>query len=158
MQVPFIRINSAKSDKTDVVIKESSNKISVQLKYGDFSVDLRDISKTWFRRGLLYLCDYDTFIPTLPELDQFIENESNTIKGFLYNRMSANENINNPAMYNCNKLHALYTAVQAGLNIPNTIISRKDLILKILLLKMKSVSRKAFKIFMRNKKRIDMYS
>lgn len=125
MQVPFIRINSAKSDKTDVVIKESSNKISVQLKYGDFSVDLRDISKTWFRRGLLYLCDYDTFIPTLPELDQFIENESNTIKGFLYNRMSANENINNPAMYNCNKLHALYTAVQAGLNIPNTIISRK---------------------------------
>lgn len=125
LQVPFIRINSVKSYKTDVVIKGTSNEISVRLKYGDYIVDLRDIRKTWFRRGLLYLCDYDSFVSSLPELDQFIENESNTLKDFLYDRMSANERINNPAVYNCNKLRALYTAVKVGLNIPNTIISKK---------------------------------
>lgn len=125
MQVSFIRINSVRSYKTDVVIRGSSNEISVQLKYGEYIVDLSNIKKTWFRRGLLYLSDYDSFVPSLPELDQYIENESDTLKGFLYKRMSDNERINNPAVYNCNKLCALNMAVKVGLNIPNTIISRK---------------------------------
>lgn len=125
LQVPFIRINSITSNKTDVVISGSSNEISVRLKFEENIVDLKNIKKTWFRRGLLYLCDYESFLLSLSELDQFIENESNTLKGFLYESMSANQKINDPTQYNYNKLRALSNAVRVGFNIPNTIISRK---------------------------------
>lgn len=122
--VPYTRINSNTSYKSAVSINGTCNEIITIMKFGDNAINLMNVKKTWFRRGLLFLCDNDSFIMALPELDYFIENESTTLKGFLYESMSINQKINDPAIYNYNKLCALSCATKVGLKIPNTLISK----------------------------------
>jgi len=125
-QVPYIRINSNLSYKTVLSINGTHDEIITYLQFGKHQVNLRDVKTTWFRRGLLFLCDKNSIVLDVPELDYFIENESNTLKGFIYENMSINQAINNPVIYNYNKLNALSSATKVGLNIPNTLISKNS--------------------------------
>lgn len=129
VDVKRINENSSLNLLQKIVPKDET----VQIKLEISSVDLNEISFVWFRRGHILhrhrqmtTRQEDSFLPQgYSSIDHYLENENNSLTEFLYHRLSLKKHLSNPQNYNSNKIIALYAAVEAGLAIPQTIITNK---------------------------------
>lgn len=125
--IPYLRLNSEKFVNPKIEIKETPTETSVILSKNGFKVDLSQTEIVWFRRGHLYAYSpyYGKEISSvvMAELNEHIENESSTLRHYVYQILANKKKINYPDEYNYNKLIALHEAAKVGLKIPYTIVS-----------------------------------
>lgn len=126
-QTPWRRVNKEKMSRYEVTVDFEDNREKILLKTDGGEIDLNDIHKTWFRRGYLQ-CDYPT--PSCPDpkagnsMRKHLENESRTLEYFLYHILKEKPYINDPPLYNYNKLIALHEARKLGWLTPSTLVCR----------------------------------
>ena len=59
------------------------------------------------------------------ELIKHLENEERTLLNFIYQQLKTKKSLNIPTVYNMNKLIGLSKAIDAGLRVPNTLVTQK---------------------------------
>ena len=124
---PFKRINREKINNYNVAIHFKNDKLSVYLHNSSDVISFEKITTVWFRRGYFDLFS-NSFSIDLPEITtksicKHLANETKTLESFLYSLLKEKTAINDPGVYNYNKLIALHEAQKIGLAIPPTLIS-----------------------------------
>lgn len=125
-KIPFTRVNKIDSfDQIKIQLSKTENQISLE---GEKKLDTKVIKGYWFRRGGLSL--KVKALPTLkdnPALQKAIESTNNfelkTISNYIYNKLDQVKSIGSYFMAGINKLVVLSKAQEAGLNIPDTLLT-----------------------------------
>lgn len=106
------------------------NGLSIKFNIKKCSLPLDEISAVWFRRGAIRhvapaeFVDFEK-INNPYGIRKYFRNESNTLDEFLVHILKEKKSPNHPYAYNSNKLIALKVAMDEGLNIPQTLITRR---------------------------------
>jgi ATP-GRASP peptide maturase of grasp-with-spasm system len=135
-EVPHVRINASDiaraHENSGAVYSISKDGVSVRLKLEGKEIDLSDIKVVWFRR---WAYSADVSIPSV-FADQSYRSDSNVffacnhlfkelqaVTKFLISVLSSAKWLSDPKNAAPNKLHVLKTASEAGLDVPDTIIT-----------------------------------
>ena len=118
---PFIRINE--EEKVSITkLKINNEKEDCQLCYKDQKVNFSDIRSVWYRRGGMSF-DEEEFIFDDKIQKKYAHLDFSILREFLFKKLEKKKSINNYNSRAVNKLIALDTAKQYGLDIPNTLIT-----------------------------------
>jgi ATP-GRASP peptide maturase of grasp-with-spasm system len=124
----YIRLNRALSQNCIQNVYFDGSEVKVEIKLGNQLIDLSKISVFWCRRGK-FRHTINPIITDNIELDKvLIEHhltELRRLTEFTHTFLEESSCINNPKLYNVNKLNLLRQAQKCGLKIPKTLISRR---------------------------------
>ncbi len=133
--LPFVRMNTNKAYAFVSKVQLVSGQWHIEVAYEGRNWMLNDFSFIWFRRGYFNFKGYHIANQAYPGdglLDRLIQNhldeEIKTLRDFVYGYIATNiPCLNNPMVYNINKLMVLEAARKEGLSIPPTcILTRKS--------------------------------
>ncbi|MEX0597916.1 MAG: grasp-with-spasm system ATP-grasp peptide maturase [Candidatus Paceibacterota bacterium] len=124
----YVRINTPDFRVLNVFIK--NEKLKIEFTDGECKYILDDFNQVWCRRGsieikLPNINKFNIRTSFKPKIHQHLNNEANTLKDFISNRLQEMNSINSPNKYNLNKLEVLKEARELGLRIPDTYISEQ---------------------------------
>ncbi len=134
LKIPFLDI--VEDDAVDIIdsIEIINDEVKIWFCYNGKRYDLCNFKVIWFRRA--------HFLFTLPKINQkvgknpkvipaihkHLDEELQTLNSFIYEYLKKSSIvINDPLVYNFNKLIGLINARKAGLRIPDTLIARKKI-------------------------------
>lgn len=124
----FIRIN--KEDNVDIFDKIliSNKNNSINFRHKKINFCLEDIKIIWFRRGIFNISGFETDHQSLKNYKVAFKNhfydQKKVISEYVYWKLLTINHINDPFNYNVNKLIVLNEAVNCGLLIPQSLISK----------------------------------
>lgn len=125
MQKPFVIINE-ESSVTVENIQLNTKDISFNLIIDKRNYYSKDITSVWFRRGgirlLFHKIDNSLDEEFRKGLKDFMVDEMTIVRDFIMNEFKAKYHIGN--LGNTNKLNVLKVALDVGLNIPDTLITK----------------------------------
>jgi len=127
-KIPFLRIDAEYTKKIINKININNTDVDIIITYKGKNYSIKQFAIIWNRRGY--------FKVNLPNVDLIhiknnklkhivykqLKEERETLLNFIYHKMSDQFHINDPRVYNINKLIVLDAAVSCGLQIPNTYI------------------------------------
>jgi ATP-GRASP peptide maturase of grasp-with-spasm system len=135
-KIPFLRINNDENIDIikSVVISNDTNEIVI--KHNEKEYKLSEFTIIWNRRG--YFRASMTSLQTtnlsikkaFNNVEVHLKDEVKTLFDYIYYKVDEIPHINNPRMYNANKLIALDMAVKSGIKIPLSYISKDISVLK----------------------------
>jgi ATP-GRASP peptide maturase of grasp-with-spasm system len=133
-QIPYKRINLQNGYNIVRELTINQGKIDIVFRIDDADINLSDIVAVWFRRGHLYFYSWFDFRTIegknlKKEVIKHLENEDVTLLHFIYQQLKTKKSLNVPLVYNMNKLIGLSKAIDAGLKVPNTLVTNKKEIL-----------------------------
>ena len=124
----FVRINQENFFNPILDVRISIDESSIQIMVDDRYLNFSEISTIWARRGyariypIIHQKEYSPEI--VDNLKRHMNNESETLRSYIWELFSTKKMINHPEKYNFNKLIALHYAASIGLEIPDTIVTR----------------------------------
>lgn len=134
-QIKFIRLNDENTKNVSVVLHIGNGDSIISFKNNEIQFELSQICKTWFRRGNFNFMPSNKIALNLDRkavanINQHIDSENQTLVHFLYHYLKQKSVLNDPRIYNSNKLITLFEAQKAGLLIPSTLITDDVRIIK----------------------------
>jgi glutathione synthase/RimK-type ligase-like ATP-grasp enzyme len=130
-KIPFLRINE------DFIYKIDYTSVGDKAELFLDGISINEFKVVWFRKHGFYVDYFDLKYVTQKfsfELTNFILNETGALRKMLFDFLYSNNKIKwvtKPILIPINKIHAINTAKEFGLNVPDTfVISNRNLIEK----------------------------
>ncbi|MDD5569529.1 MAG: grasp-with-spasm system ATP-grasp peptide maturase [Bacteroidales bacterium] len=129
LKTSYVRINNKINANIIDEIEISNNTININLSRKQNKYKFEDIDIVWFRRGYLTfsvenLKELNISENAREEINRHIIEQNTTLGIFFYENTKYKKTINDPRIYNANKLITLQTAIDIGLKVPATIITK----------------------------------
>ncbi len=129
-QKSFLRINTDSIDDLNLTYAFSEKEKLTQFDYNGINYNLSDFNCIWFRRGRYKYSYIDKQYHNHPIVNRLIvahlENEIKFFNDFICEKIDEKvKAINNPLLYNFNKLKAFKIAQEVGFRTPKTLITNK---------------------------------
>ncbi|CAG0970261.1 hypothetical protein FLAV_01187 [Flavobacteriales bacterium] len=135
--IPVVRFNTDLNNDNLCYIKTIDNEFDIKFRLRNKIYSIRDFKLIWARRGFFKfkmpdLCNEFKYSGIENVFQSHIQTEINYLKFFLEYIVENTSSycIGNPSLYNINKLIVLDKAMQHGLNIPNTCVTKEASFIK----------------------------
>ncbi|MEI6764660.1 MAG: grasp-with-spasm system ATP-grasp peptide maturase [Bacteroidota bacterium] len=127
MGTRYLRINQQNNVNLFDEIQIRSDYADIRFIYNNKDYSIHEFEMVWFRRGYFNISDFP-FCPEIPEntvkaMCAHFYDQRTTLLDYIYEQFTELPHINDPKVYNINKLSVLRAAAQAGLRIPPTLVT-----------------------------------